>query len=52
MLTYSVLTTLYLICVGALGEGVGRLLWPAVVVHLVVAIVLLSAWLKEFHGAA
>lgn len=42
MLTYSALVTLYLAYVGICGEWVGPLLWPAVVVHAVLT--LLLAW--------
>jgi hypothetical protein len=33
MSTYTVLATLYLLSLGVRGEWVGRLLWPAVVLH-------------------
>jgi hypothetical protein len=33
MSTYSVLAMLYLLSLGVRGEWVGRLLWPAVVLH-------------------
>ena len=35
MLTYNALATLYLVYLGIGGEWVGRLLWPAVVLHAV-----------------
>jgi len=37
MLTYSMVVTLYLVMVGA-GGGAGLLLWPAVLVHAVLAV--------------
>jgi hypothetical protein len=44
MLTYSLLGTLYLFYLGIGGEWVGKLLWPAVVVHAVVTILLARGW--------
>jgi hypothetical protein len=41
MLTYSTLAALYLAAVGIRGETVGLLLWPAVVMHAVIVILLL-----------
>jgi len=41
MLTYSVVVTLYLVMVGA-GGGAGLLLWPAVLVHSVLAVLLIG----------
>ena len=46
MLAYSTLVTLYLIVVG-LGGAVGILLWPAVVAHAAIAILLVRAWLAK-----
>ena len=43
MLTYSVLATLYLGYLGIRGEWVGPLLWPAVVLHAVLTILLAGA---------
>jgi hypothetical protein len=40
MLTYSALVTLYLAYVGIRGESVGLLLWPAVVLHVVLTLLL------------
>jgi hypothetical protein len=40
MLTYSVLTTLYLGCKGLDGEATGPLLWPAVGLHVVFSVLL------------
>jgi hypothetical protein len=47
MLLYNVLVTLYLTFVALGTEFVGVLLWPAVVVHAVLTILLGSAWSKS-----
>lgn len=47
MLTYSTMAMLYLIVVGVRGEAVGMLLWPGVVVHAILIVLLGSAWLKQ-----
>ena len=44
MLMYGVLVTLYLTFLGFRGEWVGPLLWPAVLLHVVIAISLSRAW--------
>jgi hypothetical protein len=44
MLTYSVLATTLLAYVGIRGQWVGPLLWPAVVLHGVLTILLARAW--------
>ena len=44
MLTYNVLIALYLAYVGTVGHLRGLLLWPAVVLHAVVALLLLRKW--------
>jgi hypothetical protein len=46
MLTYSALATLYLAGVGLAGEFAGKLLWPAVVLHAAITILLGRAWLR------
>ncbi len=38
MSTYTVLATLYLLSLGVRGEWVGRLLWPAMVLHAVLTV--------------
>jgi hypothetical protein len=43
MLTYSVTVTLYLAYVGITGGPTGILLWPAVVLHLILTILLARA---------
>jgi hypothetical protein len=52
MLTYSRLAMLYLIVVVVRGEGVGLLLWPAVVAHAILIVLLIGAWLKQRKSAA
>jgi hypothetical protein len=47
MLVYSTLATLYLIRLGIRGAPVGLLLWPAVVFHAVLVILLVRARFKE-----
>ena len=46
MLTYSALAMAYLAYVGIGGEWAGPLLWPAVVLHAVLTLLLAGAWLK------
>ena len=43
MLTYSVAVTLYLAYVGFAGGPTGILLWPAVVLHVILTVLLLRA---------
>jgi hypothetical protein len=40
MLTYSGLVTLYLLYIAVRGEWIGPLLWPAVIVHAVLSLLL------------
>ena len=47
MLTYNALGTLYFLYLAIRGEWVGPLLWPAVVLHGAIAILLGRAWLKN-----
>jgi hypothetical protein len=44
MLSYSLLATLYLVYLGIASEWVGKLLWPAALVHAVVTILFARAW--------
>ena len=44
MLIYSAVVTLYLAYLGIAGGLTGALLWPAVVLHLVLSILLGRAW--------
>ncbi len=52
MLTYSTLAMLYLIRIGVRGEAVGVLLWPAVVAHVILVVLLVRARFKEDKDAA
>ena len=47
MLTYSAAVTLYLLYLAIGGEWVGPLLWPAVVLHAVLMLLLAQAWFKR-----
>ena len=47
MLTYDVLVTIYLIYVGVGGEMAGILLWPAIALHAVLAILLAYVWFND-----
>jgi hypothetical protein len=44
MLTYSALVTPYLFSVAIGGESVGPLLWPVVVLHAILTLLLARAW--------
>ena len=46
MLIYGAAVTLYLSYLGIRGDWVGPLLWPAVVLHAVLTLLLAQAWLK------
>ena len=46
-LTYSLLATLYLAYVGIEGQWIGKLLWPAVVVHGILTVLLARAWFMD-----
>ena len=47
MLIYSSFVSLYFIGLGVAGESVGKLLWPAAVVHVILTIFLAREWVKE-----
>jgi hypothetical protein len=47
MLTYGAGVTLYLAYIGLAGEWVGKLLWPAVVLHVVLTALLTRAWFQS-----
>ena len=47
MLTYSALTMAYLLYLGIRGEWVGPLLWPAVVLHAVLTLLLARVWFER-----
>jgi hypothetical protein len=44
MLIYNVLIALYLACLGTIGHLGGWLLWPGVVLHAVVVLLLVWTW--------
>ena len=50
LLVLSVLVALYLAYLGIGGSFAGPLLWPAVVLHSVVAIFLARAWVNNLRG--
>jgi len=52
MLTYSTLAMLYLIVIGVRGRGVGLLLWPGVIAHAILIVLLGGAWLKRRKSPA
>jgi hypothetical protein len=47
LLTYSLLATVYLLALGLGGALVGILLWPAVVAHAVLTLLLARAWFSR-----
>jgi len=47
MLTYSALATLYLLCLAIRGEWVGPLLWPVVVIHGILTVLLARIWFQS-----
>ncbi len=47
MLLYSILSAVYLGYFGISGESVGPLLWPAVLYHALMALLLVWAWTKN-----
>ena len=47
MLTYGTLAMLYLIHIGIRGKAVGVLLWPAVVAHAILSVLLVVARFKK-----
>ena len=51
MLTYSVLATVYLFYLAVGSEWVGKLLWPAVVAHVILTVLLGRTWLNERKSA-
>ena len=44
MLTYSLLATAYLFYLAIRGEWAGPLLWPVVVLHIILTLLLLGVW--------
>jgi hypothetical protein len=47
MLTYSALVTLYLLYLALRGEWVGPLLWPVVLLHGILTVLLARAWFRS-----
>jgi hypothetical protein len=47
MLTYSALATLYLLYVAIHGEWIGPLLWPVVVLHGILTVLLAWTWFQS-----
>jgi hypothetical protein len=47
MLTYSLLATPYLLYLAIRSEWVGPLLWPAVLLHVILTILLARAWFQS-----
>ena len=47
MLTYSALAMAYLLYLGIRGEWAGPLLWPAVVLHAILTILLARVWFQS-----
>jgi hypothetical protein len=43
MLIYSAAVAVYLACIGFVGDTVGVLLWPAVVLHVILTVLLMRA---------
>jgi hypothetical protein len=52
MLTYSTLAMLYLMYIGVRGEAIGLLLWPAVVAHAILVVLLFRARFKRRKDAS
>jgi hypothetical protein len=52
MTSYGLLVTLYFVYLGIRGEWVGVLLWPAVVAHATLTLLLGRAWFTRHAGAA
>lgn len=50
MLTYSLLASIYLIYVALELEFVGEFLWPAIVLHIILTILLLRVWLPSLKS--
>jgi hypothetical protein len=47
MLTYSALATLYLTYLGIIGKWLGPLLWPVVVLHGILTVLLARVWFQS-----
>ncbi|MCI0447933.1 hypothetical protein L0244_13900 [bacterium] len=46
MLTYSLLAALYLAYIGLKGQPIGKLLWLAVIVHVIMTLLLAIGWFR------
>lgn len=51
MLVYNILAAIYLAYLCLFPTLTGKLLWPAVLLHLVLAIMFISAWFRQEPGA-
>jgi len=52
MLTYNLLVALYLLGLGIGGDSVGRLLWPAIILHALLTFFLVRQWFSNPGVAA
>jgi hypothetical protein len=52
MLTYNALVALYLAYLGTAGHLQGLLLWPAMALHAIVALLLVWTWLRRNRARA
>jgi hypothetical protein len=50
MTTYNLLVTLYLLLIGIRGESVGPLLWPVVLLHALLSLLLIRTWARAESG--
>jgi hypothetical protein len=50
MLTYNILAAIYLAYLGMEGAQVGKLLWPTVVLHAALGLLLVRAWYSHQPG--
>lgn len=51
MICYGLLAALYLAFLGIGGEWAGGLLWPAVIFHMALTVLLVCGWLNERRSA-
>lgn len=52
MAAYNLLVTVFLTYLGIIGDFVGALLWPAVVLHAVLSLLLSRMWFSTYKVAA
>jgi hypothetical protein len=50
LLTYNVLVTIYLVCLGIGGSMIGSLLWPAAALHATLTLLLARACFQQRHS--